>query len=128
MKQPMLLRKIIIAIVIVAVISSCKKVLDVDPQFNVDGNNAFKTIEDCDFALVGAYRLFQSTSYYGSTDGRSNAFVALPDILTDNLRETGESLGNERVFSRWVYAADETQIERTWLAAYRIISQANLVL
>ncbi len=124
----MLLRKIFIAVVLVASFSSCKKILDVNPQYNVDGSNAFKTIEDCDFALVGAYKLFQSTSYYASTDGRSNAFVLLPDILTDNLRETGESLGNERVFSRWVYAADETQIERTWLAAYKIISQANLIL
>ena len=124
----MLLRKIIIAIILIASVSSCKKILDANPQYNVDGNNAFKTIEDCDFALVGAYRLFQSTSYYGATDGRSNAFALLPDILSDNLRETGESLGNERVFSRWVYAADETQIEKTWLAAYRIISQANLVL
>ena len=124
----MLLRKILIAAIVVASLASCKKVLDVNPQYNVDGNNAFKTIEDCDFALVGAYRLFQSTSYYAATDGRSNAFALLPDILSDNLRETGESLGNERVFSRWVYAADENQIELTWLAAYRIISQANLVL
>jgi hypothetical protein len=124
----MLLKKIIIAIIIVTSISSCKKILDVNPQYNVDGSNAFKTVEDCDFALVGAYRLFRSTSYYGSTDGASNAFAVLPDMLADNMRETSESLGNERVFSRWVYAADETQIEKTWLAAYRIISQANLVL
>src|SRR6476661_2136806 len=124
----MLLRKILIAAAVVASMTSCKKVLDVKPEYNVDGDNAFKTIEDCDFALVGAYRLFQSTSYYGATDGRSNAFALLPDILADNLRETGESLGNERVFSRWVYAADETQIERTWIAGYHIISQANLVL
>src|SRR6185503_18796061 len=124
----MLLRKILIAAVVVASLSSCKKILDANPEYNVDGNNAFKTIEDCDFALVGAYRLFQSTSYYGSTDGRSNAFGLLPDLLSDNLRETGESLGNERVFSRWVYAADESQIEGTWVIGYRIISQANLVL
>jgi hypothetical protein len=124
----MLSRKIFIAVLLIASLTSCKKILDVNPQYNVDGNNAFKTIQDCDFALVGAYRLFQSTSYYGSTDGRSNAFALLPDILSDNLRETGESLGNERVFSRWVYAADETQIEGTWLAGYRIISEANLVL
>jgi starch-binding outer membrane protein, SusD/RagB family len=124
----MLLRKIVIVFALVASVSSCKKILDVDPQFNVDGNDAFKSIQDCDFALVGAYRLFQNTSYYGSSDGNSNAFAVLPDILADNLRETNESLGNERVFSRWVYAANEDQIERTWLIAYRIISQANLVL
>jgi hypothetical protein len=124
----MLIRKILMAVVLIASISSCKKVLDVEPEYDLDGSSAFKTIEDCDFALVGAYRLFQSTSYYGSTDGSANAFGLMPDILTDNLRETGESLGNERVFSRWVYAADENQIEGAWLASYRIISQANLVL
>jgi hypothetical protein len=128
MQQTMLIKKILIAIVLIASVSSCKKVLDVEPEFNLDGSAAFKTIEDCDFALVGAYRLFQSTSYYGATDGRANAFVLMPDILTDNLRETGESLGNERVFSRWAYAADENQIELAWLASYKIISQANLVL
>ncbi|MFI5128514.1 MAG: RagB/SusD family nutrient uptake outer membrane protein [Chitinophagales bacterium] len=124
----MSLRKILLAIILVASFSSCKKILDANPEYNVDGANSFKTIEDCDFALVGAYTLFHSTSYYAATDGRSNAFALLPDILADNLRETGESLGNERVFSRWVYASDETQIERTWLAGYRIISEANLVL
>jgi hypothetical protein len=49
-------------------------------------------------------------------------------MLSDNTNETGESLGNERVFSRWSYAQDENQIENTWIAAYRIISQANIVL
>ena len=124
----MLAKKILIAVVIGASLSSCKKILDVQPQYQQDGSNSFKTVQDCDFALVGAYQLFQSTSYYGSTDGSSNAFAVLPDILSDNLKETSESLGNERVFSRWVYAADETQIEGTWLIGYKIISQANLVL
>jgi starch-binding outer membrane protein, SusD/RagB family len=120
-------KKIALALILVASFVSCKKVLDVEPQFDLDGTNRFKSLDDYDFALVGAYRLFQSTSYYGSTDGRSNAFVTLPDMLSDNLNETSESLGNERVFSRWAYSEDEDQIERTWLAAYRIISQANLV-
>ena len=120
-------KKIVLALLLIASFASCKKVLDIEPQFDLDGTTRFKTLDDYDFALVGAYRLFQSTSYYGSTDGRSNAFALLPDVLGDNLNETSESLGNERVFSRWAYAEDEDQIERTWIAAYRIISQANLV-
>jgi hypothetical protein len=128
MRKFMLLRKIVLAIALIASVSSCKKILEAEPEFGLDGNAAFKTIEDCDFALIGAYNLFQSTSYYGGTDGRSNAFALMPDMLADGLRETSESLGNERVMSRWTYASDETQIERTWLVAYRIISEANLVL
>lgn len=105
---------------------SCKKVLDIEPQFSLEGKD-LNSIEDYEFALTGAYASFRSTSYYGATDGASNAFVTLPDILSDNVNETSESLGNERVFSRWAYAEDENQIENTWIAAYRIITRANIV-
>jgi hypothetical protein len=120
-------RKIITLLLAAASLASCKKVLQTEPQYNVDGSTSFTTINDFDFTLTGAYALFQSTSYYGATDARANAFALLPDLLADNLDETSESLGNERVFSRWTYAADETQIERVWLAGYRIIAQANLI-
>jgi hypothetical protein len=109
------------------VVLSCKKVLDTQPEFSINGSTAFNKISDFENTLTGAYRLFANTNYYGSTDAASNAFAALPDMLADNLDETSESLGNERVFSRWVYAADEPQIENTWLAGYSIIAQANLI-
>ncbi|HET9826353.1 MAG TPA: RagB/SusD family nutrient uptake outer membrane protein, partial [Chitinophagaceae bacterium] len=116
-----------IGILLLAVCSvSCKKVLNIDPQFSLDGQQ-LNSIQDYEFALTGAYTGFRSTSYYGATDGASNAFACLPDILSDNVNETGESLGNERVFSRWAYAEDETQIENTWIAGYRIITRANIV-
>lgn len=119
--------KNILAIVLMATtIVSCKKVVNVDPQYNLDGQN-LKTIQDYEFALTGVYSGFRNTNYYGATDGASNAFVTLPDMLSDNLNETGESLGNERVFSRWAYAEDETQIENTWIAGYQIISRANII-
>jgi starch-binding outer membrane protein, SusD/RagB family len=124
----MSIKKIIVCAILVGSFVSCKKVLNVEPQFNLDGTTRFNTISDYDFALVGTYRLFRSTSYYGAANGASNAFATLPDALSDNLNETSESLGNQRVFSNWAYAKDENQVENTWLAAYRIISQANLVL
>jgi hypothetical protein len=105
---------------------SCKKILNIEPEFTLDGQQ-LNSIQDYEFALTGAYTGFRSTSYYAATDGASNAFACLPDILSDNTNETGESLGNERVFSRWAYAEDETQIENTWIAAYRIIRSANIV-
>jgi len=108
------------------IIASCKKVIEANPQFSLEGKD-LKTIEDYEFALTGAYASFRSTSYYGATAAASNAFVCLPDMLSDNLGETGESLGNEEVFSRWIYAEDESQIENTWTAAYRIIMNANIV-
>jgi starch-binding outer membrane protein, SusD/RagB family len=124
----MLAKKLIIASLFITLIAGCKRVLEIKPESTLDGSERFKEIADYQYALVGAYRLFQSTNYYGATDGSSNAFVTLPDILSDNTNETAESLGNERVFSRWAYTEDENQIENTWTAAYRIISQANLTM
>jgi hypothetical protein len=108
------------------IITSCKKIVETNPDFSLEGKN-LNSIEDYEFALTGTYASFRSTSYYGATSASSNAYVCLPDMLSDNVNETGESLGNERVFSRWAYAEDESQIENTWIAAYRIIKNANIV-
>ncbi|MFI5185307.1 MAG: RagB/SusD family nutrient uptake outer membrane protein [Chitinophagales bacterium] len=105
---------------------SCKKVLNISPQYSLEGQK-LNTLLDYEFALTGVYTGFRSTNYYGATDQASNAFACLPDMLSDNVNETGESLGNEEVFSQWIYAANETQIENTWLAGYRIITNANIV-
>jgi len=121
----MLLRKIAVAILITASLASCKKIIESEPTHQLDGTTRFETIEDFDFALTGAYALFRSANYYGAG---SNAFVNLPDMLSDNLNETSESLGNYQTLSTWRYAEDESNIDATWQAAYRIISQVNLLL
>ena len=121
----MLIRKILIAIIAIASFTSCKKVIESEPTHQLDGTTRFETIEDFDFALTGAYALFRSGNYYGSG---SNAFVNLPDMISDNLNETSESLGNYQNMSTWRYAEDEPNIAATWQAAYRVTSQANLLL
>ena len=122
----MIAKKILIAALSLGLFASCKKVLDINPEFQLD-KEELNSIEDYEFALTGAYRAFLSTNYYGASNATSNAFVCLPDMLSDNLNESSESLGNERVFSRWAYAEDENQIENTWIAGYRIITRANIV-
>lgn len=124
----MSIKKIIIAFLILSGVSSCTKFLDKNPETELDGSERFNEIEDYEFSLLGAYSLFRDRDYYGAFDANSNAFVTLPDLLSDNVYESAESLGNERVFSRWQYTEDENQIENTWLAAYLIIAQANLTL
>ena len=122
----MIAKKYLGVLLLVCSLVSCKKILNIDPEYNLDGQK-LTSIQDYEFALTGAYTGFRSTSYYGATSAASNAFVCLPDLLSDNVNESGESLGNERVFSRWSYAQDETQIENTWIAGYRIITRANIV-
>ena len=121
----MQLKKIIARLFLVSALASCKKVLELDPSHVLDGSTRFTSIEDHEAALVGAYRLFRQASYYGAG---SNAYVNLPDMMSDNMNETGESLANYTTLSTWRYAEDDANIDATWQAAYRIISQANLVL
>lgn len=121
----MTLRNIFILVVTAALLGSCKKIIESEPTHQLDSSTRFQTIEDYDFALTGIYTLFRQGNYFGSS---SNAYVCLPDMLSDNVNETNESLGNYQTLSTWRYAEDETNITATWQAAYRIISQANLVL
>jgi len=106
----MLFRKIFAAILITASLASCKKIIESEPTHQLDGSTRFTTIEDFDFALTGAYALFRSGNYYGSG---SNAFVNLPDMISDNLNETSVSLGNYQTLSTWRYAEDESNIGAT---------------
>ena len=81
----MSIKKIIIAILFLSGVSSCSKILDKNPESDLDGSTRFNEIEDYEFSLLGAYALFRDTDYYGAFDGNSNAFVTLPDLLSDNV-------------------------------------------
>lgn len=118
---------LVIALLTGAGFSSCKKPIDIPPTHTGDGDQIFRTISDYQAALIAAYSRLLSVNYYGSTNS-SNAFVTLSDMMTDNIYETGESLGNYTNFSRWTYTADDANIEATWPAAYSVIQQCNLTL
>ncbi|MEJ7767856.1 MAG: RagB/SusD family nutrient uptake outer membrane protein [Chitinophagaceae bacterium] len=122
--------KLIISLTITCllVMSACKKVIEVEPEFVKDGSQIFRTLNDYEFALTGAYALFRATGYFG-TGGQTNAtWATLPDMMADNLLQTGEDLGNWVTQVNWTYATDENDIEVAWIAAYSVIAEANLVL
>ena len=123
-------RLIKIHVLIVCMISllvSCTKSIDKNPSHSIDGANFFKKLQDYEMALTGAYARLLQNSYYGATGG-ANAFITLPDMMSDNLFETTESLANYTDFSRWSYTADDPLILDIWLDAYRVVQQANLTL
>jgi hypothetical protein len=116
-----------IAIAFITLLSSCSKAIDLEPSHTIDGEQFFNKIEDYELALTGTYSRLLQNSYYGSVNGL-NAFVGLPDLMSDNFFESSESLANYSDYSRWTYTADEPNVEDTWLDAYRVIQQANLTL
>lgn len=121
------LRNITLAMMGALALASCTKEVELNPTYTVNGDASFKTIEDYEAALTGAYARLKANSYYGSTSG-SNAFVGLPDMMSDNLYESSESLANYTILQRWRYTADEVYVEDTWLDGYTAIQQANLAM
>ena len=112
----------------VMMFSACKDVIEVEPIFQKDGAQIFTSLNDYQFSLTGAYALFRRTGYFGSGGQTTSTWANLPDMMTDNLVQTGEDLANWQPQTNWVFTTDENDIEVAWIAAYSVISQANLTL
>lgn len=110
------------------VLSSCEKVIEVEPEFQKDGSQIFNKLEDYEFALTGAYALFRATGYFGNGGQTTGSWSTLPEMMGEGLVRTAEDLANFQTSTNWVYTADEDDINVSWLAAYSVIAQANLVL
>ena len=119
---------IIVAGLLGILFSSCKKLISENPSHNIDGNNFFNKIEDHELALTGAYAMLLQDSYYGNGNNGSGPWVGLPDMMSDNLFESNESLANYQSLTRWTYVADDRFVQDIWEDAYRLIMQANLTL
>lgn len=108
-------------------IASCTKQIDIKPEYQLDGSSPLTSIKEADNALTGAYDGFQNADYYNAA-GPSGAFSVVPDIMGDDLIETGESLGNYQDLAEWTYTSDDGDIQASWLNAYNVISRANVIL
>jgi hypothetical protein len=107
---------------------SCKKPIDLEPTHSINGNQFFTRISDYELALTGTYTRLLQDSYYGNGNNGSGAFVGLPDMMSDNLFESSESLANYQNLSRWNYVADDPYVQDIWEDAYRVVQQANLTM
>lgn len=109
-------------------LTSCSKVIDVNPEFNRERSQLFNTITDYEYSLTGTYALLRQTGYFGSGAQTTSTWANLPDMMADNLVQTGEDLGNWTSQVNWTYASDDGDIAVAWQAAYSVIRQANITL
>ena len=109
-------------------LSSCEKVIEVEPEYNKDGSQIFKSLDDYEFVLTGAYSQFRAVGYYGSGAQTTSTWAMLPDLMGNDFAQTAEDLGNWQNQTNWNYTSDEADIAQAWVAAYNVITQANLVL
>lgn len=111
-------------------IASCAKKIDIEPEFVLDGSTPLATLEEAENALTGTYSGFIRAGYYdgGESNLAGGAFSEYADLMSDNLIESRESLGNFRGVAEWTYVSNTDDMTFAWQAAYRIISGANIIL
>ncbi len=120
----MKLLKYILVLGATIVASSCANVVDeVNPTHILDSSNAFKSIENYEAALNGAYAQLRSVNSYGRNQS------SIPDMMSDNLSESPENLPQgTRGMVDWVYAADNGAVDNAWVGLYSVVDAANLVI
>lgn len=103
--------------------ASCKKVLEVEPQQSIDAATALQNDQDVNSAVVGCYALMGGGALYGTN------FLMLPDLQGSesycSWRGTFQSF---RQVASKTMTRDNAEASRTWIAAYRAINNANIVL
>lgn len=103
--------------------ASCKKVLEVEPQQSIDAATALQNDQDVNSAVVGCYALMGGGALYGTN------FLMLPDLQGSesycSWRGTFQSF---RQVASKTMIRDNAEASRTWIAAYRAINNANIVL
>ncbi|PWS27978.1 hypothetical protein DHW03_10470 [Pedobacter yonginense] len=100
-------------------LSSCEKMVQVEPKNSVSANVALGTISGYESLLNSAYVRFIAFTYYGRD------FVLLPDVMSDNLY-TELSVANGRYISQ-----NSNQINahmNLWTNSYLIINEVNTIL
>lgn len=116
------MKKIILITLILCTALSCD-VLDVEPQNSISAEEAFKTKEDIEKGILGAYASFQSLSYYGRTYG------IFSDLSADNLSHPLDAtatayaeVDNNNILP------ENGSVDGIWSIAYDGINVANNVI
>jgi len=102
-------------------IAGCEKILEVDPTYYIDGEQAITNKRGVETALTGCYNALQQTGMYG------RYLVSIPDLAADNLdwKGTTQEYGQ---FENNNLLADNIIVESVWNAHYNLLNRVNYVL
>jgi hypothetical protein len=113
--------KISIIIAAFGFFQACDNNLELEPYTALDASVGFKTKQDVDAALLGAYNAIQSSNYFGLQ------LQVLPDLYADNINHTGTFPTYAQIFNRQVLA-DNSNIGGLWNQVYIGVNRANNVI
>lgn len=107
---------------------SKKDLVELTPEFSLDALTNPSSMKQVEEVLLGAYAGFRNGNYYGSGSGTGGGWAMMPDVLSDNLYETVETLANSRTMADWLYQANTGQVSTFYSAPYAVIAAANIIL
>lgn len=105
------------------VVPGCTKKLDLEPFTSIDAATAITTPDDVEAALIGAYSVLSGGQLYGTN------LIMLADLQAAEgyLSWRGTFQGQRQITLKNM-TRDNGEASRTWIAAYRAINMANIVL
>lgn len=103
-------------------VTSCEKAIDKSPTHALSAENAFQSIGDFENSLSAAYTSLRGVGYYGRN------MSVLPDMASDNLVQTLESLVNFLQVTDWSYTPQNGTVAETWLAGFSAINNSNIII
>ena len=114
--------KLLILLNIISFVS-CTKTLDVEPQQSINSETAIENAQDVNAAIVGCYSILGTGALYGT-----NLFMLADLQASEGYCSWRGTFQGQRQVSSKSMTADNSEASRVWVAAYRGINNANLVL
>ena len=104
--------------------SSCKKFLDLKPIDSPTEDNFYVDEKGLQGGLTSAYDALQDNGLYG------NILLSLTEIRSDNMEDNdqGASGGVRYQIESFAERPDNTLVTESWLAHFRAIYRANVIL
>ena len=115
------MKKTSILILMIVLISSCTKILEQEPQSQLDPSTAFSTKAGVEAGLFGIYDGLQALDHYGVH------YWAFADMYADNITHTGTFPTFAQVANKQILA-DNINITNMWNVIYNTINRANNVI
>jgi starch-binding outer membrane protein, SusD/RagB family len=104
-------------------VQSCTKKLELEPKQSIDASTALTTATDVEAAVIGAYSILAGGALYGTN------LLLMPDLqAAENYAAWRGTFQGQRQISLKNMTRDNSEASRTWIAAYRAINMANIVL
>lgn len=126
-----ILKTTIVAFAALTLAQSCskKEVVELTPEFLLDGTTNPSSVKQFEEVLTGAYASLRANNYYGSGSGTGAGWSLMPDAMSDNLYEfRAQTLANSRAMADWLYNSATGQVNGFYVAPYVTIGYANTII